>query len=140
MIVTASALLFLAACKDKGSNKFEIEGTVKNATASVVYLEEASISLGVPPGRSVLKVVLPLMLPSIATAAVLMWSTTLSELSASIVVYGGGLETLPIAIFRLIDGGRMGQASAYGLVLVLLIVVPIFLAVKFGRLNLFASK
>jgi iron(III) transport system permease protein len=103
-------------------------------------LEEASISLGVPPGRSFLKVVLPLMLPSIATAAVLMWSTTLSELSASIVVYGGGLETMPIAIFRLIDGGRMGQASAYGLVLVLLIVVPIFLAVKFGRLNLFASK
>ena len=47
---------------------------------------------------------------------------------------------MPIAIFRLIDGGRMGQASAYGLVLVLLIVVPIFLAVKFGRLNLFASK
>jgi iron(III) transport system permease protein len=103
-------------------------------------LEEASISLGVPPGRSFLKVVLPLMLPSIATAAVLMWSTTLSELSASIVVYGGGLETMPIAIFRLIDGGRMGQASAYGLVLVTLIVVPIFLAVKFGRLNLFSSK
>jgi peroxiredoxin len=44
MIVTASLLLFLAACKDKDSNKFEIEGTVKNATASVVYLEEASIS------------------------------------------------------------------------------------------------
>jgi peroxiredoxin len=44
MILAASALLFLAACKDKDSNKFEIEGTVKNATGSVVYLEEASIS------------------------------------------------------------------------------------------------
>jgi iron(III) transport system permease protein len=103
-------------------------------------LEEASTSLGVTPGRSFLKIVLPLMAPSVATAAALMWSTTLSELSASIVVYGGGLETMPIAIFRLIDGGRMGQASAYGLVLVSLIVVPIFLAVRFGRLNLFSDK
>ncbi|WP_377810202.1 iron ABC transporter permease [Azospirillum sp. A29] len=103
-------------------------------------LEEASISLGVPPLKTFLKVVVPVMWASVASAFVLMWASTLSELSASIVVYGGGLETLPIAIFRQVDSGRMGPASAYAAVLVVLIVVPIALSVKLLRIRLFATK
>jgi ABC-type Fe3+ transport system permease subunit len=48
------------------------------------------------------------------SAAILMWATSISELSASIVVYSAGLETMPIAIFRQVDTGRLGLASAYG--------------------------
>src|SRR5215203_5422031 len=44
MLITAAAFVFLVACKDSDTNKFEIEGTVKNAPGTVVYLEEASIS------------------------------------------------------------------------------------------------
>ena len=44
ILFPASALLFLAACKQKDSNGFEIEGTIKNAASQTVYLEEASIS------------------------------------------------------------------------------------------------
>mgnify|MGYP001004266312 CR=1 FL=1 len=67
-------------------------------------------------------------------------STTISELSASIVVYSGGLETLPIAIYRLVDTGRLGLASAYGAVLVLLILVPVGVATKLLKVNLFSVK
>ena len=42
--MSASVLVLLAACKDDKGPQFEIEGTVKNATGTVVYLEEASIS------------------------------------------------------------------------------------------------
>lgn len=42
--MSVSVLLLLAACKDDKGAQFEIEGTVKNATGTVVYLEEASIS------------------------------------------------------------------------------------------------
>ncbi len=103
-------------------------------------LEEASISLGVPPLATFFKVVAPVMAASVASAFVLMWATTLSELSASIVVYGGGLETIPIAIFRQVDSGRMGPASAYGAILVTLIVVPVALVVKLFRVNLFSAR
>lgn len=44
LLTSASLLLLLAACKNDKGNQFEIEGTVKNATGEVVYLEEASIS------------------------------------------------------------------------------------------------
>ncbi len=91
-------------------------------------LEDASISLGVPPLQTFLKVVFPLMIPSIAAAGVLVWTTTVAELSASVVVYSAGQETLPIQVFRLIDSNLMAQASAYGLVLIAIILVPILIA------------
>jgi len=103
-------------------------------------IEEASISLGVPPLASFFRVVLPLMVPAIVAAAVLTWTTTVAELSASIIVYSGGRETMPIQIFRLIDSGLMAQASAYGLLLVAVIVLPILLATRVFRIDLFASR
>ncbi|EFF76418.1 ABC transporter permease [Achromobacter piechaudii] len=115
---------------------------VRNASSTLFNLpdsiEEASISLGVPPLASFLKVVLPLMAPAIAAAAVLTWTTTVSELSASVIVYSPGHETLPIQIFRLIDSGLMAQASAYGLVLITVILAPVLLATRVFNIRLFA--
>jgi iron(III) transport system permease protein len=117
---------------------------VRNAS-SMLYniphsIEEASISLGVTPLKTFFKVVLPVMKGSIFSAAILMWATSISELSASIVLYTGNLETMPIAIFRQVDTGRLGLASAYGCVLVTLILVPVALTVKFLKINLFSVK
>ena len=103
-------------------------------------IEEASISLGVAPVASFFKAVLPLMLPAIAAAAVLTWTTTVAELSASIVVYSGGRETLPIQIYQLIDSGLMAQASANGLALILIIGLPVFIATKLFRVDLFSLR
>lgn len=117
---------------------------VRNASSTLYNIpnsiEEASISLGVPPLRSFTSAVLPLMIPAIAAAGVLVWTTTVAELSASVVVYSGGRETLPIQIFRLIDSGLMAQASAYGLVLVVIILVPIIIATTVFRLDIFGAR
>jgi iron(III) transport system permease protein len=117
---------------------------VRNASSTLFNIsdsiEEASISLGVSPLKTFFKVLLPAMKASIISAAILMWVTTISELSASIVVYTGGLETMPIAIFRQVDGGRLGLASAYGAALVSVILLPIVVSIKVFRINLFSSK
>lgn len=117
---------------------------VRNASSTLYNIpssiEEASISLGVPPVATFRKVMLPMMLPSIAAAAVLVWTTTVAELSASVVVYSGGKETLPIQIFRLIDSNLMAQASAYGLVLVVAILLPIIIATTVFKIDIFASR
>ncbi|MDR2334265.1 MAG: iron ABC transporter permease [Burkholderiaceae bacterium] len=114
---------------------------VRNASSTLFNIpnsiEEASISLGVPPVQSFIKVVLPLMVPAIAAAAVLTWTTTVSELSASIIVYSPGRETVPIQMFRLIDSGLMAQASAYGVILITVILVPIIVATKVFKVRLF---
>jgi iron(III) transport system permease protein len=117
---------------------------IRNASSTLYNIpnsiEDASVSLGVPPLRTFFKVVFPLMVPSVAAAGVLVWTTTVAELSASVVVYSAGQETLPIQIFRLIDSNLMAQASAYGLVLVAIIIVPILIATRVFRIDLFAAK
>ncbi|GAA3060955.1 MULTISPECIES: iron ABC transporter permease [Actinomycetes] len=101
-------------------------------------LEDASISLGVSPFRSFINVVLPLMLPGIAAATVLTWTTIIAELSASLVVYSAGKETITIKVFQLMGTGLNGQAAAYGLILVLLAVIPPIVATKVFKIRLFA--
>jgi iron(III) transport system permease protein len=117
---------------------------VRNASSTLFNIpdsiEEASISLGVSPLKSFFKVVLPVMKASIVSAAILMWVTTIAELAATVVVYTGGLETMPIAIFRQIDGGRLGLASAYGAVMITVILVPIIVSIKLFRINLFSNR
>ena len=117
---------------------------VRNASSTLYNIhdsiEEASASLGVPPFRSFLNVVLPLMVPAIMAATVLTWTTTVAELSASIIVYSGGRETLPIQIFRLIDSGLMAQASVYGLILVLMIILPILAITRIMKVDLFSQS
>lgn len=117
---------------------------IRNASSTLYNIpssiEEASISLGVPPVQSFFKVVLPMMIPSIAAAAILVWTTTVAELSASVVVYSAGKETMPIQIFRLIDSNLMAQASAYGLVLVVTILLPIIIATTVFKIDVFASR
>jgi len=98
-------------------------------------IEEASMSLGVSPVRSFFKVVLPVIGPSVIAAAVLMWVTTLSELSATVVLYFGGMNTMPIEIFQQIDSGRMALACAYSLVLLATIFIPLALARWIFRLK-----
>jgi iron(III) transport system permease protein len=117
---------------------------IRNASSTLYNIpdsiEDASISLGVPPLQTLFKAVLPLMVPSIAAAGVLVWTTTVAELSASVVVYSAGQETLPIQIFRLIDSNLMAQASAYGLVLLTIILLPILIATTVFKIDVFASR
>jgi len=100
-------------------------GPLHNLKDSV---EEASMSLGIPPLRSFIRVVLPVIIPSVIAAAVLMWITTLSELSATVVLYFGGMNTMPIEIFQQIDSGRIALACAYSLALLATIFIPLALA------------
>jgi len=97
-------------------------------------VEEASINLGVPPVRSFLKVVVPVMLPGIAAGAIMMWVTTLAELSSTIVLYYGPWATMTVQIFQYIGSGDFGPASAYGTILIVSVIAPLFLLHRFlGR-------
>src|SRR5690606_32809897 len=118
--------------------------SIRSASASLYSIpdsiEEASINLGVSPVKSFFKVVLPVMKPAILGAAILMWVTSLAEISATIVLYYGGMETMPIQMFRQIDAGYLARASAYGVILMFVIIVPVYLAVRFLKLDLFSSR
>ncbi len=102
-------------------------------------VEEASINLGVPPVRSFLKVVVPVMLPGIAAGAIIMWVTTLAELSSTIVLYYGPWSTMTIQIFQYVGSGDFGLASAYGTILIISVLVPLFFLHRFLGKDLTAT-
>ena len=77
------------------------------------------------------------MAPAVAAAAVLTWTTIVAELSASLVVYSAGRETITIQVFRLIETGLQGQAAAYGLILVLLTLTPVVIATRVFHIKIF---
>ena len=93
-------------------------------------IEEASINLGVPPLKSFIKVIIPIMLPGILAGAIIMWVTTLAELSSTIVLYYGPWATMTVEVFQRIGSGDFGQASAYATILIISVLVPLFILNK----------
>ena len=93
-------------------------------------IEEASINLGVPPLMSFIKVIIPIMLPGILAGAIIMWVTTLAELSSTIVLYYGPWATMTVEVFQRIGSGDFGQASAYATILIISVLIPLFILNK----------
>ena len=106
---------------------FSIKTTASLLQQIDASVEEASVNLGVPPLRSFLKVVVPVILPGIVAGAIIMWVTTLAELSSTIVLYYGPWATMTVQIFQYIGSGDFGPASAYGTVLIVSVLTPLFL-------------
>jgi iron(III) transport system permease protein len=96
-----------------------------------VRVEEASVSLGVPPFRTFLKVTIPLMFPAIVSGAALAWMTTIGELSSSILLYAGPWATMSVAIFIEVFSNHFGTASALASILIAAAFVPLFLTYRF---------
>jgi iron(III) transport system permease protein len=96
-------------------------------------LEEASISLGVSPLQTFLRLVVPLMLGGIVSGMVLTWVTVASELSSTVVLYSGPWRTLTIVMFQALEGSGAGIAVAAASVLIGVSLVPVMLAYRLLR-------
>lgn len=102
-------------------------------------IEEASINLGVPPIRSFIRVVLPIMMPGIIAGAIIMWVISLAELSCTIVLYYGPWATMTVEIFQRIGSGDFGPASAYATILIISVLIPLFILNRVSGRDLASS-
>jgi iron(III) transport system permease protein len=75
------------------------------------HLDEAARSLGYGPHRSAGKVLLPLLWPAIATAAVLVFVDTVKELSATMLLRPFGFNTLATSVFEDASRGAVAMIS-----------------------------
>ncbi len=86
--------------------------------------EEAARSLGASEGKIFLTITLPLMIPEITVAAMLVFLTSLSDFSTPIII-GGGFQTLASDLYIQITGlYNMKTASISGMFL----FIPCFIA------------
>ena len=95
-------------------------------------LEEAARIAGASRLQSLWRILLPLARPGLAVAFLLVFIPALSELSATILLYSGGTETIAVAIFRLNDLGQLEVVSALA---VFTIVVTLLVSLPLNRLS-----
>ncbi len=107
---------------------------VRSCTAMLqqidVRVEEASVSLGVPPFLTFWRVTVPLMFPAIVSGATLAWMTTIGELSSSILLYSGPWATMSVEIFTQVFSNHFGTASALASILIVAAALPLFLTYR----------
>lgn len=95
--------------------------TTRSSTAILHQIdnnvEEASISLGVPPMKTFFKTTAILMIPGVLSGAILSWVTTINELSSTIVLYYGATATITVSIYSEVFTSNFGTAAALASIL-----------------------
>jgi iron(III) transport system permease protein len=94
--------------------------------------EEAAQMSGAALPRRLVTIVLPLLAPSVAAGAVLVFLTALNELTLSILLWSSGNETLGIVVFSLEQGGDNLSAAALAVLTVLATLTLMLLAGRFA--------
>ena len=90
-------------------------------------IEEASISLGVPPMKTFAKTTAILMLPGMLSGAVLSFIATINELSSTIILYSGKTGTISVAIYTEIFKDGSGTAAALATILTVSTVIALII-------------
>jgi iron(III) transport system permease protein len=89
-------------------------------------LEEASTIAGAHWIYTFRRVSVPLILPGIISGSILTFSTLLQELSTTILLYGARTRTVPIQIYGAVADGKMGEASALSVILLIVVFAIVY--------------
>lgn len=92
--------------------------------------EEAAVNLGLSPGRTFLKITVPIIAPAIVSGAILSWATIIREFNATVILYGPATGTMSLEVFKQVIAGNFGNASVIGTLLIAVSLVPIFILFK----------
>ena len=83
-------------------------------------LEEAALDLGATPTQAFFKVILPYLVPAIASGALLAFSLSLDDYIVTVFVTGAESQTLPLKVYGMVRVGlnpQLNALSALGIVL-----------------------
>jgi len=94
---------------------------------------DASDTLGATGLKKFLKVELPLLKPSLATAIALSFAISIGEFAATNLLYRGRYATLTVFLFLMIGGRKFIAAGAAAMLLCLISLIAFLVIVKFGE-------
>ncbi|MGA0377171.1 MAG: ABC transporter permease, partial [bacterium] len=90
-------------------------------------VEEAAISLGVPPSR------VSLMLPGLIAGGMMSFITAINELSSTLILYTSSTMTMPVRVYLSVLDGEFGIAAALSTILLVSTAVCVFTVMKVSR-------
>ena len=99
-------------------------------------IEEASTMCGATWGRTMRKVTVPLIAPGILAGGILVFSTLITEISVTIMIYSVEWKTISIAIFEQLTNEDILGAATIGAVAIGLTLILVFAASKLVGKNM----
>lgn len=96
-------------------------------------LDAAARSLGAAPSRVLARIYAPLLAPSLAGAAALVFIDTLRELPATLILRPFNLETLATRTYRLAGDERLVEAAIPALILLMAGLLPVLVLNRLGK-------
>lgn len=96
------------------------------------HLEESSLVCGASPLTTMRRIIIPLLIPGIVSAWILLASMFVRELTLSVVLSRPGTEVLAVQILRFADDGLWGRLSALGIIMILISTALVVLATLIG--------
>ena len=111
--------------------------TVRSSSAFLQQMdpsiEEASVSLVVPPSSTFVKITIPIMAPGIISGAILSWITCINELSSSIMLYTGKTATIAVSIYTEVVRNSFGTAAALASILTASTAISLIIFMKMSK-------
>ena len=99
-------------------------------------LEDASKICGAHWSATMRRVMVPLAAPAILAGAVLVFSTLIGEISATVLLYSAQWKTISIAIYELVLGDQLAEASAIGTITTVLTLLLVLIASRLAGKNM----
>jgi iron(III) transport system permease protein len=96
-------------------------------------IDAAARTLGARPGRVLVRIHAPLLAPSLAGAAALVFIDTLRELPATLILRPFNLETLATRTYRLASDERLVEAAIPALILLVAGLIPVLVLNRLGK-------
>ena len=96
------------------------------------HLEESSLVCGASAFTTMRRIIIPLLIPGIVSAWILMASMFVRELTLSVVLSRPGTEVLAVQILRFADDGLWGRLSALGIIMIFISTALVVLATLIG--------
>lgn len=99
-------------------------------------LEEAAQASGASWGRSLRDITAPLITNGLLVAWMLVFIPAMGELSATILLYSHGAETISVAVFRLQELGRIELVAAMALIFIIIVLATLTVVQRAAKGNL----
>ncbi len=117
---------------------------MRTATAGLVQvdkeLEEAGVMSGATWGRRLVKILVPLVMPTLVGGALYVSLLSVRELSGSIMVYSANSRIYSVLLYDYLQGGQFGILAASGVMAVVVLLILVLILKKTGVLGRDAAE
>ena len=99
-------------------------------------LEDASRICGANWHTTMRRVLVPLVAPAVLSGAILVFSTLIGEISATVLLYSAKWKTISIAIYERVLGDQLAEASAIGTITTVMTLLLVLAASRLAGKNM----